>query len=260
MKAIKITVQIQAIQEQEIECLLSDEKESIRLVYFPVEGSIVYFDDSNLVEVVRKIQFQFEKVMRSAISGNLSLGQTINCVFIDGFNFVKEADFHNCIRVDRRTENLKITTSETEMKGIHKIFADGSYACERKQAGYGGFTETPDGKQHIYHQSFEQGSSNMMELLAVMEGLEHLEFVEKIQVNTDSRFVIRGLVQWIHFWQHNNWQTAHGREVKFAKYWQKMNRLCEGKLMEFKWIKGHSGNEKQDFCHQLARESTNGEI
>lgn len=255
MKALKITVQIQVIKEQEIDCLLSDENESMRIVYFPDDRKVVYLDDSILVEVVRKIEFQFEKVMRSAIKGNLKLGQTIHCVFFDGFNFVKEVDFQHYIRVDRRSDQLKITTSETEMKGIHKIFADGSYASELKQSGYGGFTETPDGEQHIYHQSFEQGSSNMMELLAVMEGLEHLESVEKIQVNTDSRFVIRGLVQWIHFWQHNNWQTAHGREVKFVKDWQKMNRLCKGKLMEFKWIKGHSGNEKQDFCDQLARES-----
>jgi ribonuclease HI len=259
LKAIKITVEIQAIKDQEIECLLSDEQESIRLVYFPIEEKIVYSGDSHLVEVVRTIQFQFEKVMRSAIKGNLRLGQIINCVFFENFRFVKEADFQHYIRVDRRDKALKITTSETEMKGIHKIYADGSYASELKQSGYGGFTESPDGEQHIYHQSFKQGSSNMMELLAVMEGLEHLESVEKIQVNTDSRFVIRGLVQWIHFWQHNNWQTAHGSEVKFVKDWQKMNQLCEGKLIEFKWIKGHSGNEKQDFCDQLARESANGQ-
>ncbi|MDE5416369.1 ribonuclease HI [Labilibaculum sp. DW002] len=259
MKAIKIKVQIQTIKKQEIECILSDEKESIRLIYFPVERNIVYFEDSHLVKVVRKIEFQFEKVIRSAIQGNLRLGQTINCVFFDGFNFLKEADYQNYIRVDRRTEKLKITTSKTEMEDTHKIYADGSYMSELKQSGYGGFIETPDGEQKIYHQSFKQGSSNMMELLAVLEGVEHLESIEKIQVNTDSRFVIRGLVQWIHFWQHNNWQTAFGSEVKFAKYWQKINRLCEGKLMEFKWIKGHSGNAKQDFCHWLARESTNGQ-
>ena len=96
-----------------------------------------------------------------------------------------------------------------------------------------------------------------MELLAVTDGLQRLQSVERLQVNTDSRFVIRGLVQWCHFWKHNNWQTSYGCDVKYAKHWQYAHSLCENKFVEFKWIKGHSGNVKQDFCHKLAKESTN---
>jgi ribonuclease HI len=255
MKAIKIGLEIQAISAQQIECLLSDEKESVHVIYFPEKERLVYVEDADLTEMVRKVQFQFKKVLRSAINGKLRLGQRIECVFFEDFNFVKESDFNHYIRVDRRNGDLKITTSKSELKDVPKIFADGSHASELNQSAYAGFIEMPAGDQQIYSRTFQQGSSNMMELLAVLEGLEMLQSEEKIQVNTDSRFVIRGLAQWIHFWQHNNWQTAQGQEVKFANYWQQINLLCEGKLMEFKWIKGHSGHEKQDFCHQLARES-----
>lgn len=255
LKAIKILVQIHAIKEQEIECFLSDEKENIQLTYFPREENIIFSNNTCLSKALRNNEFQFLKVMRSAIKGDLKVGQSINCVFIEGFNFLKESDFHHYIRVDRRNKKLDITTSETEIKAIHKIYADGSYASKTKQSGFGGFTEDMDGNQQIFQQSFKNGSSNLMELLAVLEGLQCLKAIDKIQVNTDSRFVIRGLAQWVHFWKHNNWQTAYGTEVKFAKHWQEIEQLCEGKFIEFKWIKGHSGHEKQDFCHLLAQES-----
>ena len=94
-----------------------------------------------------------------------------------------------------------------------------------------------------------------MELMGVSEGLERLKDVERVQINTDSRFVIRGLVQWVHFWRYNDWQTAYGRSVKFREQWQRIDALCSDKLIQFKWIKGHSGHEMQDYCHRLAQQA-----
>jgi ribonuclease HI len=97
------------------------------------------------------------------------------------------------------------------------------------------------------------GSSSLMELLAVQEGLHRLAAEKTIQVSTDSRFVIRGLVQWVHFCKHNSWQTAHGRAVRYAQHWQQTSALCRGKCIEFRWVKGHAGDMDQEFCHRLAR-------
>lgn len=259
MEVIKIKLQVKSTKEDRVECFLSDENESLRLIYDPEKGEVEFEEESNLAATILKLQFQFEKVLRSAIKGKLKPNQTINCVFIEDFRFLEEADFNTYIRVDRRKDDLQITTSKTETKDIHKIYADGSHSSEFNQSAYGGFTEDPNGTQKIYSRMIEGGSSNMMELLAVLDGLQRLKSVDKIQINTDSRFVIRGLVQWIHFWQYNNWQTAFGRDVQFAEYWKEVNELCKGKLMEFNWIKGHSGNEKQDFCHRLARKTMNNE-
>jgi len=211
--------------------------------------------ENGLTGVIRRNQFPFEKIMRSAIKGKPVPGQVINAVFIEGFPFLNEADFNKVIRVDRRNGKLRISKAEQATPGIHKIYADGSFAEKTGKAGYGGYTETPEGRQDIFCQSFEKGSSNLMELLAITEGLERLSDTERVQVHTDSRFVIRGLAQWVHFWRHNNWQTAYGCSVKYAKQWQHIDRLCEGKFVEFNWIKGHSGNLEQSFCDELARQS-----
>ncbi len=256
MKPIKLTIKIEAVEETKIGCRILSATEENRLDYHTSNGAITPDIENELAAIIRHNQHQFQKVMRSAVKGRIKAGKTIQCVFIEDFNFLKESDFNNFIRVDRRHGRLDITTSDSETSPIHKIYADGSYECDTRHSGFGGFTEDPQGQQEIFFQSLEDGSSNLMELLAVTEGLQRLQPIQRIQVNTDSRFVIRGLVQWSHFWTHNNWQTAYGRKVRYAKYWQQAHQLCEDKFVEFKWIKGHSGDVKQDFCHQLAKEST----
>jgi len=257
LNPIKLTIQIKALNELNIDCYIFNEQENNQLEYRPLDGTCNFKNENQLATTIRNNKHQFEKVIRSAIKGDIKIGQIINCVFLEGYNFLNDDDFTRIIRLDMRNGGLDISTSSYETKDIHKIYADGSFICETKQSGFGGFIEDPTGNQEIFFRSFNEGSSNLMELLAVSEGLLMLQSVKKLQVNTDSRYVIRGLVQWVHFWKHNNWQTAYSTDVKDAKYWQNAYRLCENKFIEFKWIKGHSGNSKQDFCHQLAKESIN---
>lgn len=254
MKVNKLTISIETIQEFKIECFVSDETENMHFEYFPEDATIHFAEQNHLSQVIVKHQFQFDKIIRSALKGKLNTGQTINCVFIDGFPFLNDADYSGFIRMDRRNAKLEISTNETETKGLHKIYADGSFSGKTKQAAFGGFIEYPNGIREVFHQSFNKGGSNLMELLAVSEGLKRLQKETKIQVNTDSRFVIRGLIQWVHFWRYNNWQTAYGSGVKFEKHWRNIDALCAGKFIEFNWIKGHSGHLEQDFCHQLAKQ------
>ncbi len=200
-------------------------------------------------------QSQLEKVLRSALRGNIREGKEINCVFIEDFPFLEEAAFTQYIRMDRRHGDLHIAAYEEPLNPGARIYADGSYLQDKQRAGYGGFVTLASGERQVYQQSFEGGASNLMELLAVQKGLELLQDEEQIQINTDSRFVIRGLIQWVHFWRHNQWQTAYGTPVKYVEDWQASDALCAGKEIEFRWIKGHSGHAQQDFCHRLAKEA-----
>jgi len=253
MKQLTFTLRVEAIDDCKITCHIDNTREDNSLHYSIKDGAVCLLKDNQLAVSIRKNQHQLQKILRSAIHGKLYVGQVINCVFLENFPFLKDEYFNRFIRLDRRKGKLDITISDTGLHKVHQIFADGSCNHETKQSGYGGFTKAPDGTKIFFHQSFSGGSSNMMELLAVKEGLRRLAGNTTIQVNTDSRFVIRGLVQWVHFWKYNNWQTAYGRNVRYAEHWQQACALCEGKYIEFRWIKGHSGNREQDLCHLLAQ-------
>ena len=256
MEPVGITLQVVAVDERKIDCHIFNEAEKNTLIFFIADGEITVGKENQLAVIIHNNAHQLRKILCSAIKGNIHIGQTINCVFLEGFQFLKDHYFTQFIRIDRRDGKLDMTISASGFNDVYKIYADGSFNGETNKSGYGGFIEAPDGKQELFSRSFKGGSNNLMELLAIKEGLHRLLSEKSIQVNTDSRYVIRGLVQWVHFWKHNNWQTAYGRDVKYAEYWQQANDLCEGKFIEFKWIKGHSGNVEQDFCHQLAKKTT----
>jgi ribonuclease HI len=196
--------------------------------------------------------------MQSALKRKIKNGQNISCVFLEDFYFLNDRDYERYILMDRHQGGLKISLSDRGLDSVHKIFADRSFFEEKNRAAYGGFLEDPGGNRVNFSRSFSGGSGNLMELLGVTEGLEQLRHIPEIQVCTDSRFVIRGLVQWVHFWRHNDWQTAYGRSVKYSGEWKRIDNLCEGKRIQFKWIKGHSGHESQDYCHQMAQNAVLG--
>jgi ribonuclease HI len=253
MKKITFTLHVEAIDEHKIACHICNKSENNRLRYFFKNGAVSLSKENQLAVGIQNNQHQLQKILRSAIRGTLHVGQVINCVFIEDFCFLEDDNFNRFIRLDRCNGKLDITISDTGLHKVHKIYADGSYNNKTNQSGYGGFTEAPDGTCDLFSHSFPGGSNNLMELMAIIEGLHQFVTIKTIQVNTDSRYVIRGLVQWVHFWKHNNWQTAYGRDVRYAEHWQEAYALCEGKYIEFKWIKGHSGNVGQDFCHLLAK-------
>ncbi|MBN1185813.1 MAG: reverse transcriptase-like protein [Bacteroidales bacterium] len=245
--------------------IISVEKEQ---VYFTIENTkgestIKYtrkdesfsFDRSHpFFKVLTENQLQLKKIIRSAIKTGLFPGQKILFAFIQDFPFIKNTDFEHYILVDRRKPQLKIQIKEKESRRIQKIYTDGSYAQDLEQSAFAGIIEDETGNQRVFHELSSIKNSNIMELLAVISGLKHLQHIEKIQVNTDSRFVIRGLAQWIHFWKLNDWHTAQGCKVKFVEYWQQIDELSEGKLLELKWHKTNSGEINHNLCHMIAKQ------
>ena len=253
MNVINLSLIIEEAGREGLICSAECHSKYVRFSYLP-ESRTIQFDQNNTVsKILEDNQLQFNKVIQSTLKRRIAPGQKIDCVFIEGFEFLEDADFNRYIVMDRRRGQLNISVSDTEIGSVNRIYADGSFREGTGLSGYGGFIEDPQGNRELFSFSHSGGSSNLMELLGVTEGLVKLKNIEKVQINTDSRFVIRGLIQWVHFWKHNNWQTAYGRKVKFEEQWQHLDRLCEGKLLEFHWIKGHSGHEAQELSHRLAQ-------
>ncbi|MBN2274648.1 MAG: hypothetical protein JXR41_00025 [Bacteroidales bacterium] len=233
---------------------VSGESERTAVKYDKKNSRFSFEDHDNLSEILANNQVQLQKVIKSALKGKPAPGRQIQCVFIKDFTFLNNHDYNHYIRIDRRGINPAISVSTEETNGIYKLYADGSYAKESNRSGYAGIIVNKEGNDEVYYGSFPGGSSCLMELMAVTEGLKQLGPVKKIRINTDSRFVIRGLAQWIHFWRLNNWQMAYGRKVRYAKHWQQLDKLSQGKLLELKWIKAHSGDNKHKLCHHLAKQ------
>lgn len=98
-------------------------------------------------------------------------------------------------------------------------------------------------------------TSNRMELTAAIEALRILQRSCAVVLHTDSQYLYRGITQWLPAWQRRGWRRANGRPVKNLDLWQDL--VCEvGRhRIDWRWVKGHSGNRYNERADQLATEA-----
>ena len=137
-------------------------------------------------------------------------------------------------------------------------------------------TGTPELKQIECSQAYRLSTNNRMEIIAVITGisaiLEKVKSMEidtnQINVFTDSEYVSNAINQnWIGKWVSNNWMTSgyQGRSpspVKNKDLWEKIVNLQielkdNGINLSISHVKGHSDNEFNNKCDQLAVAASN---
>ncbi len=131
------------------------------------------------------------------------------------------------------------------------IYTDGSSRGNPGPGGWGGVIASED---KIVEIGGNEGhtTNNRMELMACIRSLEFSIFnfqFSKIQIYTDSEYVMKGITEWIHNWQKKNWKTAGRKPVLNQDLWQKLLQVVEGKNIEWKYVAGHTGihlNERAD--------------
>ena len=59
--------------------------------------------------------------------------------------------------------------------------------------------------------------------------------------------------KWINGWKKNGWRTADRKPVKNSELWQELDEEVGKHRIEWRWVKGHSGNKYNDIADELAR-------
>ena len=102
-------------------------------------------------------------------------------------------------------------------------------------------------------------TNNRMELTAVIKALEYISSTDELKkmkpvIHTDSAYVKNGITSWIKSWEINGWKTASKQPVKNRELWQELKKLDDSISAEWKWVKGHAGNEFNEMCDALVGE------
>ena len=98
-----------------------------------------------------------------------------------------------------------------------------------------------------------QTTNNRMELMAAIAALEALKRPCTVALHTDSQYLRQGITGWIHGWKKNGWRTADKKPVKNAELWQRLDAALGQHKIEWKWVKGHAGDEMNERADALAR-------
>ena len=74
-------------------------------------------------------------------------------------------------------------------------------------------------------------TNNKAELRATIRALEIAceHKLDQLIINSDSKYVVLGITEWIYKWQKNNWKTSSGEPVKNKEEWVKLFGILQKK-------------------------------
>ena len=98
----------------------------------------------------------------------------------------------------------------------------------------------------------KETTNNQMELTAVIKALNFFEKKIKVDLYTDSKYVMDGITDYIKKWKINGWQTANKKPVKNMNLWKTLDELNNLHDINWNWVKGHSGNPENEKADALA--------
>jgi ribonuclease HI len=98
-------------------------------------------------------------------------------------------------------------------------------------------------------------TNNRMELTAAIQALAAIKSSAKIELFTDSTYVKKGITEWIAGWKAKNWRTSARKLVKNVDLWKDLDEMSARHEVEWKWVRGHSGDRGNELADQLANEA-----
>ncbi len=133
------------------------------------------------------------------------------------------------------------------------IYTDGACSGNPGPGGWGSILMMGENRKEISGGK-KDTTNNVMELTAVIEALKLLKRPCKVDLYSDSAYVVNAFLQnWILGWIKNGWKNSSKEEVRNKELWQELFSLTKIHDVTFHKVKGHADNEYNNRCDELAR-------
>lgn len=133
-----------------------------------------------------------------------------------------------------------------------EIWTDGACSGNPGPGGWGAILSYK-GKERELSGGEALTTNNRMELMGAISALETLTRPCTVALHTDSQYLRQGITSWIHGWKKNGWKTADRKPVKNEELWKRLDAALKQHKIEWKWVKGHAGDEMNERADALAR-------
>lgn len=137
-------------------------------------------------------------------------------------------------------------------KPFVEIFTDGACSGNPGVGGYGIILRSGDREKELSGCELHT-TNNRMELTAVIRAIEALRTPCRINIFTDSNYVVKGMTSWISLWLKNNWRNSQKQQVVNKDLWIRLLQLSQLHDIQWEWIRGHNEHTENERCDQLAK-------
>ena len=133
------------------------------------------------------------------------------------------------------------------------LYTDGACSGNPGPGGWGAIL-VYKGKEKVMSGGMKETTNNRMEILAVIEGLKCLKEPCKVEIYSDSAYVVNTFLQgWLENWIKNDWKTSSNKQVQNVDLWKELIALLNKHEVHWNKVKGHADNELNNRCDVLAR-------
>lgn len=145
--------------------------------------------------------------------------------------------------------------------GSYKLYSDGGCKKPGGPGGWGVVIESPAGTI-VELSGFEpETTNNRMELMGALKAVEAIPPGTKAELISDSKYIVRGMSEWIDGWIKREWRRAgNGKPVINQDLWKRLHALASKRDMTWGWVKGHTGHNQNERCDELANEEMDRNI
>ena len=132
------------------------------------------------------------------------------------------------------------------MKSV-KLFSDGSCLGNPGAGGwayilqYGDAVKKASGAEAMT-------TNNQMELTAAIMGLSALKQPCRVELFTDSEYVVKAINSWL-----AKWVATDFKGKKNADLWRRYLAAAAPHEIKASWVKGHAGHPQNEECDAMAR-------
>jgi ribonuclease HI len=95
-------------------------------------------------------------------------------------------------------------------------------------------------------------TNNRMEMKAAIEGLNALKRPCRVDLFTDSQYLMQGMTSWMKAWKQRGWKTADNKPVKNAELWRALDEAAARHDVTWHWVRGHAEDEMNNRVDALA--------
>ena len=149
--------------------------------------------------------------------------------------------------------SIKMRKGLVDMPKV-EIFTDGACKGNPGPGGYGCIIKQ-SGQVLELKGAERQTTNNIMEMMAAVVALQHLQEPSEVELTSDSQYLVKGMNEWIQGWIRKNWVTAARQPVKNKQIWLKLLELDQRHTILWKWTRGHSGHPENERADALANEA-----
>jgi len=134
---------------------------------------------------------------------------------------------------------------------VVRIYTDGACKGNPGPGGWGALLRSGGDERELFGGD-PATTNNRMELTAVIRALATLQQRSKVEVYTDSEYVMKGITEWLAAWKRRGWKTADRKPVKNADLWRELDEVAGRHEVRWHWVRGHAGHPENERADALA--------